>query len=231
MLHYAFLAGDKKTSAVSRDSLSPPSFSGGESAKNEILSQAKCGTSHLSYNRNSDKSINVSVQQSVSTKKKKNELMPSGIIYVCECVCIKARNWNNALFSMISRDILHSSIISENIHSVVLRRITSSAVSAPPPPSSLYLKALPTKSKCVFFRGGTGWSSPKPPVRMSPYPNPSLVVERNPACEWVSDQVFVFAPLPNESNICFTAPGRTAPPQGVCHRGLFYIQGVRSDPF
>lgn len=74
-----------------------------------------------------------------------------GLIYVCECVCIKARNWNNALFSMISRDILHSSIISENIHSVVLRRITSSA----PPPSSIYLKALPTKSKCVFFRGGT----------------------------------------------------------------------------
>lgn len=153
MLHYAFLAGDKKTSAVSRDSLSPPSFSGGESAKNEILSQAKCGTSHLSYNRNSDKSINVSVQQSVSTKKKKNELMPSGIIYVCECVCIKARNWNNALFSMISRDILHSSIISENIHSVVLRRITSSAVSAPPPPLLSIPQSSPhQKQMCVFQR-------------------------------------------------------------------------------
>lgn len=135
--------------------------------------------------------------------------MPSGLIYVCECVCIKARNWNNE----------HSSIISENIHSVVLRRITSSA-----PPAPLYTSKLsPPKANVCFSE-----EAPRPPVRMSHDPESSLVVDGNPACEWVSDQVLS---LSNESYICFTAPGRTAAPQAVCHRGLFYVHGVRSDPF
>lgn len=53
--------------------------------------------------------------------KKKKNICPCPLVWAltCECVCINAADWNNALFSVIIRDVLHSSIISENIHHLV----------------------------------------------------------------------------------------------------------------
>ena len=143
------LRQESKTSAVSRDSLSPPSSSGGGSARDGILSQASsaacpaCLTIEIMINQSIKSCLFCNQCQLQKNTSFYNMLWFRWRAFTSVFVCMNAADWN--LLSLGIRNVLHSSIISENIHYLAFTfTLFQNHAPLPSPPPSWYL----TKAIC-----------------------------------------------------------------------------------